>query len=299
MLQYLPKEFVRSNDLKKESCEIVLKNENGGTWNLGLRHIKSNSNMVISGGWRSFCQANGIKARDPFMFKLVRTAGKSVLCLCPTESNRDTSLVECSEGNAVNFLSTNPSCGKESSETEESGEKSIEDITVKVENEEESMEEKGSLRECLNIEKWKYCSSLGASSSSSQNRFVTITITPYYMKSNKLVSLEVVCYSIGFHLCSVQSFCVDRSFAQLLPLRFTRVNGINKVGKITLLGQDGVNWVVSLVKENSYGRMRLGRDWKGFCEVHGVKIGESFVMELIWENDANPVLKFCNKVNSV
>ncbi|KFK29767.1 hypothetical protein AALP_AA7G176300 [Arabis alpina] len=268
---YLPKEFLSSNGLKDECGEIVLKNEKGGRWNLVLRRIKSNNYMVISRGWTSFCEANGIKVRDPFMFKLVRTEGKPVLCLCPTtESNHDTSLVECSEAESVNSLSTNPSSGEESSETEESEENSIEDITVKEESEEESIEDKSSLRECLKIKKWKYYSSAGASSSSSQNRFVTLTITPYFIKSNKL----------------------------LLPLRFTRVNGI-KVGKVTLLGQDGVKWMVSLVKENSSGRLRLGKDWKGFCEVHGVKLGESFVLELIWENDANPVLKFCNKVNSV
>ncbi|VVB10773.1 unnamed protein product [Arabis nemorensis] len=175
--------------------------------------------MVISGGCRSFCQANEIKARDPFMFKLVRTAGKPVLCLCPTESNRDTSLAGCSEGNDVNPLSTNPSSGKED---RESGEKSIEDITVKEENEEESKEERRSLRECLNIEKWKYCSSTGASSSSSQNRFVTLTITPYYMKSNKLVRLFVTPQA---SICVLfNHFALLESFAQLLPLRFTRVN---------------------------------------------------------------------------
>lgn len=74
------------------------------------------------------------------------------------------------------------------------------------------------------------------------------------------------------------------------------MNGISKAGKIIMLGQDGVKWSVHLVKDSRWGRMRLGSDWRGFCEVHGVKISESFVLELIWEEDASPMLKFCNKL---
>lgn len=295
-----------SNGLKEGCCEIVLKNEYGGTWNLGLRHHNSNNVTVISPGWRSFCQANGLKARDFFRFKLVRTGAKPVLCLCPAETNSNTRLVECSEGTDVNSVSTDPSNGEKGSETEKSEEnKSVKDkgregIIVKEESEEwRSIEDKSSLRECLNKEKWKYCSRPGDSSSPSQNRFVTLTVTPYSVKSNKLVSFEIVYYFIGFLRCVlVNHFSSIKSFAQRLPLHFTRVNGINKPGKITLLGQDGVTWMVHLVRENINGRMRLGRDWKGFCDAHGVKIGESFVMELIWEKDASPALKLCNKSNS-
>lgn len=100
---------------------------------------------------------------------------------------------------------------------------------------------------------------------------MTLTVTQYSIKSNKL----------------------------RLPLRFTRVNGINKAGKITLMGQDGVNWMVRLTNENKCGRMRLGRGWKGFCEAHGVKLGESFVLELMRKKDACPVLKFGKRVHCV
>ncbi|CAH2077345.1 unnamed protein product [Thlaspi arvense] len=267
----LPRDFVNSNGLK-ERCEMVLKNENGGTWELVLRHNKANNTTVISGGWRRFCQVNGIKARDPFRFKLVGTGDKPVLRLCPAETNRDTRRqVDCSEGTDVHSLSTSSSSGEETSETEESEDTSRDDISVNDESEEESIEDKSSLRESLNVEKWKYWSRAGASFSSSQNRFVTLTITPYSIKSNKMK----------------------------LPLHFTKVNGINKAGTIMLMGQDGVSWMVHLAQENSRGRMRLGRDWKGFCEVHGVKIGDSFVLELIREKDARPVLKFYTKVRCV
>ncbi|KAG2291874.1 hypothetical protein Bca4012_007848 [Brassica carinata] len=98
----------------------------------------------------------------------------------------------------------------------------------------------------------------------------------------------------------VNNFATTKSFVQRLPLRFTRVNSINKAGKkITLMGQDGVNWMVLLTNENERGRVRLRRGWKGFCEAHGVKIGESFVLELMREKDSSHVLKFCTKLNCV
>ena len=152
-----------------------------------MKYHKSNDVTVISPGWKSFCYANKLKARSFFRFKLVRTEGKHVLCLCSAEeTNSNTRLVECSEGTDVNSLSTDPSSGEESSEAEESEEtKSVkdkcrEDIIVKEDSEEESIKDKISLREC---------SRSRASSSASQNRFVTLTVTPYSDKFNKLVSL--------------------------------------------------------------------------------------------------------------
>lgn len=237
---------MNSNGLKGKCCEMILKNDNGGTWCLVLRRNETNETTVISRGWRSFCHANGLKVRDPFKFKLVGTREKPVLQFCPSESNRNTRHVDCSEGD-VHSLSK-----KE------------------------------------------------ASSSPCQNPFVTLTVTQYSIKSNKLVS-TICCLLLNMILICimVNNFATTKSFVQRLPLRFTRVNGINKAGKITLMGQDGVNWLVHLTNENKCGKLRLGRGWKGFCEAHGVKIGESFVLELIREKDATPVLKFCNKVNCV
>lgn len=57
--------------------------------------------------------------------------------------------------------------------------------------------------------------------------------------------------------------------------------------------------MVYFMNENKCGKLRLGRGWKGFCEVYGVKIGEFFVLEFIWEKDVIFVFKFCNKVNCV
>lgn len=85
---------------------------------------------------------------------------------------------------------------------------------------------------------------------------------------------------------------------QFLPSDFTNVNGINKPGKITLLGQDGVKREVDLIQQKTSKTMRFGKGWREFCKAQGVKIGESFVLELIWEEEASPVLKFCTKLNS-
>ncbi|XP_018450659.1 B3 domain-containing protein REM17-like isoform X2 [Raphanus sativus] len=84
---YLSRRFVNSNGLMKgRCCEMILKNANGGTWCLVLRRNETNETTVISGGWRSFCQTNGLKVRDPFRFKLVGTREQPVLQLCPAES---------------------------------------------------------------------------------------------------------------------------------------------------------------------------------------------------------------------
>ncbi|KAL0897686.1 hypothetical protein Bca101_081647 [Brassica carinata] len=97
----------------------------------------------------------------------------------------------------------------------------------------------------------------------SQNRFVTLTATP----TSRLN----------------------------LPLEFTKGNGINKAGKITMRDRFGIKWsTLLLMNKNERRTMSLGRNWKGFCEVNDVKMGESFVLELVWE-DTVPVLKFCSK----
>lgn len=53
-------------------------------------------------------------------------------------------------------------------------------------------------------------------------------------------------------------------------------------------------WRTSLLMDK-IGTMSLGRGSKGFCEVNGVEMNESFILELIWE-DTVPLLKFCSKV---
>lgn len=79
-------------------------------------------------------------------------------------------------------------------------------------------------------------------------------------------------------------------------------NGINKLGKITLLGENGMEWSAYLLSKD--GTVALGNGWDEFCEANGVKLGESFTLEFINVQDKTSlVLKFCspetNKYNNV
>ncbi|CAA7015276.1 unnamed protein product [Microthlaspi erraticum] len=106
-----------------------------------------------------------------------------------------------------------------------------------------------------------------ASSSSRQNRFVTIILTRYNIQNSKLI----------------------------LPNAFVRINGINKHKKIILMDKHGVKRLTNVLTNGRKSR-GLGKGWKDFCHANDVlKIGEPFELELIWE-DAIPVLKFCSKV---
>lgn len=75
---------------------------------------------------------------------------------------------------------------------------------------------------------------------SSQKQFVTITITP---SSDRL----------------------------RLPKVFTRENGINKPGRITLLGKDGIKQQTNLLFDKANGAMSLGHGWKDFVKDNGLK----------------------------
>ncbi|CAH8263433.1 unnamed protein product [Arabidopsis lyrata] len=106
------------------------------------------------------------------------------------------------------------------------------------------------------------------SSSASQSRFVTVTLTLYNVTLSRLT----------------------------LPIPFTKVNGIQNAKKMSFLDKHGVKWSTSLRFEQDRQRMRLVGGWKEFCDANGVKIGESIMLELIWESDKSSVLKFCSKV---
>lgn len=80
---------------------------------------------------------------------------------------------------------------------------------------------------------------------------------------------------------------------QHLPSQFMRANGINKLGKMTVLGKDGMKCSAYLLSRDGF--VALGIGWKGFCETNGVKTGESFTLEFIYEHDTTPVFKFCSK----
>ncbi|CAH8274692.1 unnamed protein product [Arabidopsis lyrata] len=86
-----------------------------------------------------------------------------------------------------------------------------------------------------------------------------------------------------------------------LPVSFTRKNNINKAGEIILLNQDGRKWS-SYLQITGLGRggsewFYLRRGWREMCEANGVKVNDSFKLELMWEG-ANPMFKFCSKIEN-
>lgn len=149
--QNLPRTFARANGLDTRIGEIVLMNEKGKSWTLDLKGKKSCGTVYIKRGWRSFCHANGLKAGGFYTFKLNQRGGTPVLRLLSEEPEEE----ECSEGDERESLST------------------------ESESDEESNQDEKNLKRRRS--KWK------ASSSPSQNRFVTITLTPNNLKKSILV----------------------------------------------------------------------------------------------------------------
>ncbi|KFK34156.1 hypothetical protein AALP_AA5G107800 [Arabis alpina] len=228
----LPRPFVRANGLDTRIGEVVLMNEKGKSWTLDLKGNISCETVYIRRGWRSFCHANGLKAGGFYTFKLILRGGTPVLRLLSEESNEE----ECSEGDKNVSLST------------------------ESESDEESNQEEKGFKKRRSI--WK------ASSSRSQNRFVTLTHTPNNLKKSIL----------------------------FLPVLFTRMHGINEETKMTLLDKNGVNWSTNLRGEKVGDRIRLVGGWKEFFKANSVKTGEWVDFELIWKEDTSCVLKFCSIV---
>ncbi|XP_013584440.1 PREDICTED: B3 domain-containing protein REM10-like isoform X2 [Brassica oleracea var. oleracea] len=80
------------------------------------------------------------------------------------------------------------------------------------------------------------CSSMynRGSSSTSEDRFLTLTLTHYNFKKCKLC----------------------------LPATFLKANGIKSARKITLVDRYGIKRTTSLKPDNNYGRMRVGKGWR-------------------------------------
>ncbi|ESQ38509.1 hypothetical protein EUTSA_v10029137mg [Eutrema salsugineum] len=79
-----------------------------------------------------------------------------------------------------------------------------------------------------------------------------------------------------------------------LPSQFMKANGINRLGKITLLGENKMEWPAYLLSTRD-GTVALEYGWDGFCEANGVKLGEDFTLEFIYEQGTVTVLRFCSK----
>ncbi|XP_020885718.1 B3 domain-containing protein REM10 isoform X2 [Arabidopsis lyrata subsp. lyrata] len=253
---YLPKTFIMSNGLLKK-FQMRLMNEEGESWTIDMKHEAHSGRFLTIRGWRSFCVANGKKPGDLFEFKLGQNEETPVLQLVPLNSedlhklepNNDTRQGKCLEATKKEFLCL------QATKKKFLGEEVYRNDSFKA------IDEDIRKGQCSKAIKQEYVST-EENNSTSQNRFVTLTLTP----SSKLN----------------------------LPVEFIKGNGINKAGKITMLDRYDAKWPTSLLMDKR-GTMSLGRGSKGFCEVNGVKMNESFVLELIWE-DTVPLLKFCSKV---
>ncbi|KFK32628.1 hypothetical protein AALP_AA6G268100 [Arabis alpina] len=301
---YFPTTFTRANSLDARCGEIVLLNEKGKSWTLALTQ-KKNGSFFIRRGWRSFCRANGLKAGGFYTFKLIQRGGTPVLRLSATESEEESSeegdeiesLSTESESDEERNpekiqrkkkVKKNPRREAESSSLDTSCfvanvspatlrydtlnlprpfvranglDTRIGEIVLMNEKESESDEESNQDEKSLKKRRstWK------ASSSSSQNRLVTLTHTPNNLKKSIL----------------------------FLPVAFTRMHGINEETQMTLLDKKGVNWSTNLRGEKIGDRIRLVGGWKEFFKANSVKPGESVEFELIWKEDTSCVLKFC------
>ncbi|VVB10781.1 unnamed protein product [Arabis nemorensis] len=109
-----------------------------------------------------------------------------------------------------------------------------------------------------------------------EKRLVTLTVTPASLKHCRLY----------------------------LPQSFISDNKMETAGgkKLTLLDNHGVKWPAKLVMLKGNGQtrneqMHLGLGLREFLEATGVKVNESFTLELDWE-DATipPIFKFCSKI---
>lgn len=85
---------------------------------------------------------------------------------------------------------------------------------------------------------------------------------------------------------------------QILPCQFLKANGFNKLGKITVLGENRIELSAYLLSRE--GIVALETGWGEFCEANGVKLGESFTLECIKEQDETaPVLKLCSQETNI
>ncbi|CAN7017911.1 unnamed protein product [Brassica oleracea var. botrytis] len=223
----LPRSFVRSNGLETRcGGEIVLMNEKGKSWTLALKQKLSGS-TYIRRGWRRFCSANVLKTGGVYTFKLIHSGRTPVLRLFFTESES------------------------------ESEERNVEKIQRK--KAESSSLDPSSFVANNPTSTWK------ASSSQSQNRFLTLALKPFNLEK----------------------------YILYLSVPFMRANGMTKPGLITLVGKDGVKWKVNLYEERSGSSLCLGKGWKEFAKANGLKTGEYFTLELVWENEI-PMLSLVN-----
>ncbi|KAL1221446.1 B3 domain-containing protein REM12 [Cardamine amara subsp. amara] len=254
----LPLSFTKENGLT-EPMMITLLSKDCIKWVVNLQGGRSEQ-MFLGKGLMFFIKANGLKSGESFTLESTWENGTPMLSLSMTDSISDRRQQrERSEDSDKNSISIEPSGGNK---------------TKKANNNiEERRDPSSAIQNSISIEpscgnKTKKAKNnieeRRVSPSAIQNRFVTLTLTPEDVRDCKLI----------------------------LPSEFMKANGINKLGKINILGKTGMKWFAYLLSKNGF--VAVGSGWKGFCEANGVKIGESFTLECIHEQDTTLVFKFCS-----
>ncbi|CAA7036268.1 unnamed protein product [Microthlaspi erraticum] len=78
-----------------------------------------------------------------------------------------------------------------------------------------------------------------------------------------------------------------------LPRRFVTANGLDKeIGEIVLKNGWGGRWNLVLKHYESYKCTYIKRGWTNFCQVNGIKAGDSLMFQLV-ETGEKPVLSLC------
>ncbi|KAM7486196.1 hypothetical protein LguiA_002205 [Lonicera macranthoides] len=74
---YIPMEFARLNGLIGRNCEMIMKDEQGRTWPLRLKH--SGNHVCITRRFHHFLTANGLKEGDSFVVHLLQNGNKPLM----------------------------------------------------------------------------------------------------------------------------------------------------------------------------------------------------------------------------
>lgn len=175
--QTLPKRFVRENGLETRCGEIVLMNEKGRSWTLNLSRKDSCGTMYITGGWKSFCNASGLRTGSLFTFKLIKRGDSLVLLKSPSSTKP-------AEEDCLEAYEREPDSEEKSNQDKKPR------LLWKASTSSPSQKKPRSL--------WK-----ASTSSPSQNLFLTLTLKISDVKNSRLVSFINFVF---LHSISLESF---------------------------------------------------------------------------------------------
>ncbi|CAL9233865.1 unnamed protein product [Arabidopsis halleri] len=308
----LPQDCTSYNGLNRKCRKIVLTDGGGRSWEMDLKFNKNLGCFSITRGWRHFCDENGKKAGSFFLPTQKRFVTVRVVPDCLKRcrlylSRRFLKNNGLGETKMVTLLGTDGTRRLANLVRETSGRMSLgrgwvefananglkigqyftlesiwanDSPILKLSSTNDSKSDKRKHRENFPVASHKEFVSTEASdgnelekdmnteeminqSSLIDNRFVILALEPEDAKAGMLY----------------------------LPSHFMKANGIDKVGKIYMLGTNEMEWWWGNLLTRD-GIVSVGCRWRYFCKSNGVKIGQSFKLEYKYKYDTRPVLKF-------